>query len=269
MKSPFLNTNESERASVTAAPECGSSHNSFSNTDAVIVMGAYNSSSVITNTASSSSSQSDIATLRELVPSASEEEIGNALLQCGGLDSAANSLLMERSGATCESLVQIIDVLGQKLTGKRKKLDVDEDELIHDAVAFYKSTSFDPCSPLRIAYQGQAAIDGGGVLRQFYTDLFQGIIEGKLMLLFEGENNRKLPSYQPQAVMSGMIEMVGKMISHSLVQGGPGFPCLALPCFYYLVTGDVMCAFAYCDVWDVPDPCSRNVILQVCIITLF
>ena len=39
--------------------------------------------------------------------------------------------------------------------------------------------------------------------------------------------------------MSGMFEMVGKMIAHSLVQGGPGFPCLALPCFYYLVTGDI------------------------------
>lgn len=63
--------------------------------------------------------------------------------------------------------------------------------------------------------------------------------------------------------MSGMFEMVGKMIAHSLVQGGPGFPCLALPCFYYRVTGDVMCAFAYCDVWDIPDPSSRNIVLQV------
>ena len=24
-----------------------------------------------------------------------------------------------------------------------------------------------------------------------------------------------------------------------------------------------MCAFAYCDVWDIPDPSSRNIVLQV------
>ena len=52
------------------------------------------------------------------------------------------------------------------------------------------------------------------------------------MLLFEGENAHKVPSYQPQAVVSGTFEMVWKMIAHSLVEGGPGFPCLALPCFY-------------------------------------
>ena len=104
--------------------------------------------------------------------------------------------------------------------------------MIHDAEALYKSTSFDACSPLRIAYEGQPARDGGGVLRQFYTDLFKGIVDGELMLLFEGENNGKLPGYQP--AMSGMIEMVGKMISYSLVQGGPGLPCLALRCFFQL-----------------------------------
>ena len=117
---------------------------------------------------------------------------------------------------------------------KEKKLEVDQDDLIHDAVAFYKSSSFDACSPLRIAYEGQPAIDGGGVLRQFYTDLFKGIIDGELMLLFEGENNAKIPSYQPKTAMSGMIEMVGRIISYSLVQGGPGLPCLALPCFFQL-----------------------------------
>ena len=159
--------------------------------------------------------------------------------------------------------MQIINILGRKLTGKRKKLEVDEDDLIEDAVAYYKSIQFDSSCPLRITFQGQPAIDSGGVLRHFYSDLFEGLVQGKPLLLFEGEKGHKVPSYQPQAVMSGMFEMVGKMIAHSLVQGAPGFPCLALPCFYYLVTGDVMCAFAYCDVWDIPDPSSRNIVLQV------
>ena len=63
--------------------------------------------------------------------------------------------------------------------------------------------------------------------------------------------------------MSGMLELVGKIVAHSIAQGGPGFPCLALPCYYYLVTGDLMCAMAYCSCWDIPDPVSRNVVLKV------
>lgn len=70
------------------------------------------------------------------------------------------------------------------------------------------SQLFDASCPLRITYQGQPAIDSGGVMRQFYSDLFEGLVEGKLMVLFEGENAHKEPSYQPQAVMSGMFEMV-------------------------------------------------------------
>ena len=129
--------------------------------------------------------------------------------------------------------MQIINILGRKLTGKRKKLEVDEDDLIEDAVAYYKSIQFDSSCPLRITFRGQPAIDSGGVLRHFYSDLFEGLVHGKLLLLFKGEEAHKVPSYQPQAVMSGMFEMVGKMIAHSLVQGGPGFQCLAmflLPC---------------------------------------
>ena len=106
-------------------------------------------------------------------------------------------------------------------------------------------------------------MDSGGVLRQFYSDLFEGVVDGKLMVILEGEANRKVPSYRPNAVMSGLLEMVGKMISHSIAQGGPGFPFLALPCYYYPATADIMCAMAYSDAWDIPDTATRNIVLQV------
>lgn len=248
MKSPFFSSElsinsiskKSESALANASAENGPFDHGLTNMDSASVSGACTSADLLSSNVSfisSPSRQSDMATLGELLPSVSEEDL--------------------------DSLVQIINILGNKLTGKRKKLEVDEDDLIEDAVAYYKSIQFDASCPLRIIFRGQPAIDSGGVLRQFYSNLFEGLVQGKLLLLFEGEEARKVPSYQPQAVMSGMFEMVGKMIAHSLVQGGPGFPCLALPCFYYLVTGDVMCAFAYCDVWDLPCPMSRNIVLQL------
>ena len=161
------------------------------------------------------------------------------------------------------SLGKILKDVRKKLTGRKKKLHVDPDNIIDDAVSYYKSTDFDPYCPLRIAYTSQPAVDSGGVLRQFYSDLFEGLVDGKLMVILEGEANREVPSYRPNAVMSGLLEMVGKMISHSIAQGGPGFPFLALPCYYYLATADIMCAMAYSDAWDIPDTATRNIVFQV------
>ena len=71
------------------------------------------------------------------------------------------------------------------------------------------------------------------------------------------------PTHSPQVVFSGLIDIVGKIIAHSLVQGGPGFPFLSLPCYYYLATGDVINSMAYCDPWDIPDTVSRQWVLKV------
>ena len=218
---------KSESAPANASTDYGLFDNGLTNTDNASAPEASNSAdflSINVSSISSPSSQSDKVALRELLPSASDEVLDNALLEFGGLDSAADALLEgdslqeDSNTAVCESFVQVINILGRKLTGKREKLEVDEDDLIEDAVAYYKSIQFDASCPLRITFRGQPAIDSGGVLRQFYSDLFEGLVQGKLLLLFEGEEAHKVPSYQPQAVMSGMFEMVGKIIAHSLVQ---------------------------------------------------
>ena len=165
----------------------------------------------------------------------------------------------------CEvkSLSEVLQKLKDKMKSRPAKLTIDHDDLFNDAVAFYKNVTFDAETPLRITFIDQPAIDGGGLLRQFFTDLFSCIIEGKPMSLFLGECGRKCPTHSPQVVFSGMIEIVGKIIAHSLVQGGPGFPFLSLPCYYYLATGDVIGAMAYCDPWDIPDVITRQWILKV------
>ena len=170
----------------------------------------------------------------------------------------------EKEESVYPSLANIVKTVGKKLVGRKIKLEVDPDDIINDAISYYKSIDFDPHCPLRIAYRSQLAIDSGGVLRQFFSDLFEKIDEGKLMVLFEGEIGRRVPTYRPHVVMSGLLEMVGKMIAHSLVQGSPGFPFLANSCYYYLVTGDIMCAMAYSDAWDIPDTHARIVVLKVC-----
>lgn len=51
------------------------------------------------------------------------------------------------------------------------KLKVDEDDLLNDALMFYKAVAFDPSRPLRVSLLNQPALDTGGIRRQFSTDI--------------------------------------------------------------------------------------------------
>ena len=136
-------------------------------------------------------SQIDKERLCELLPFATEAELEGALSEFGAIDSAANALLRDPNIPAADenmeegddlSFVGITSKLGKKLTGKRKKLEIDEDDLVSDAIAYYKSIEIDAHCPLRITYASQPAIDSGGILHQFYSDLCDALAEGKLMV---------------------------------------------------------------------------------------
>ena len=54
-----------------------------------------------------------------------------------------------------------------KVTGTILKVRVDADDLVSNALAFYKRSDFDTSLPIRVYFNGQPAVDTGGVKRQF------------------------------------------------------------------------------------------------------
>ena len=198
-----------------------------------------------------------------MLSNSSVESVPNTLSNCGGdINSTLDNLLSKE----CEvkSLPEVLQKLKAQMKSRRAKLTVDQDDIFNDAIAFYKDSAFDPEVPLRMTFMNQAAVDGGGRLRHFFTDLYSCFTQGKPVPLFLGEFGQMSPTHSPQVVFSGLIEIVGKIIAHSLVQGGPGFPFLSRPYYYYLATGDVISAMAYCDPWDIPDTTNRQLVLKVC-----
>ena len=54
-------------------------------------------------------------------------------------------------------------------SGRAKKLKIsDEEDLVEEALVYYKHPSFNPLLPVRIAFENQPAVDTGGVTRQFF-----------------------------------------------------------------------------------------------------
>ena len=87
-----------------------------------------------------------------------------------------------------------------KVNGTLLKVRVDADDLLSDALAFYKRSDFDPSRPVRVYFNGQPGIDTGGVKRQFFSDLFERLTASTDLKLFEGPPTRLFLSYNQHAL---------------------------------------------------------------------
>lgn len=134
---------------------------------------------------------------------------------------------------------------------------------LSDALQVYKHPNFDPAHPLIVKYKQQPAVDTGGVLCEFYSDVFKEFINNPSVRIFEGPSDKLQFYYNHTALTCGMPKMLGTMIAHSLCQNGPGFPYLAPSQYYYIATGDINQAIAYASIHDVHDYEIKTYIDQV------
>ena len=132
------------------------------------------------------------------------------------------------------SLKNILSDLRSNFSAEKEKLKIDEEDLFNDAITYYKDPSFDSKKRLRIMYRGQPAADTGGVSKQFFTQLLENVCE----TFFKGEVS-KIPIYNAYVVASGMMQLIGTIIVHSILHGGPGFPVFSRSVYRYLITGNI------------------------------
>ena len=220
---------------------------------------------------------SQIESLRAIFPHMSEYDAGCALVHYGSVDRAADALTSNEPNQLIQDSSPVISIEDKPssapaiLTELRKqmkhpphKLWIDKEDLLSDAICYYKDADFDPRTRIRKCSDLQVALDTGGALRQFYSDVFVALSQNSRgMKLFQGEPKRRLPLFKSEHVMSDIFELFGKMIAHSLVQDGPGFPYLAPVVYSYISTGDLQAALLHVSAVDVCDPVLSNIIERV------
>lgn len=153
-----------------------------------------------------------------------------------------------------QSALDILVMLRKQIELGAEKLKVDEEDVVSDVFHYYKNPRFDPKKGLRICLKGKTAIDTGGVLRQVYTNVFSALAENKYGLtLFKGDPKREVPVFSNMHVLTGIFEVIGKLIAHSLLQEGPGFPYLAPVIYQYISSGDLQSALLKASCMDLRD----------------
>ena len=200
-------------------------------------------------------------------PSVQGSETENSPQGDSNLLSLVNELLDKQDGnhLIFQSLESALEHLQSKLNDEKIRLRVQQSYALEEALGHYKSPDFDPHAKLIIQYRGQSAIDTGGVLRQFYTDVFDQMIDGgeDVPALFEGSDHKKVPIHNASTVLSGVFELVGKIIVHALVLANVGICCFSPASYRYLVTGDLSATIDFVTVEDVANPVIKEYIEKV------
>ena len=107
--------------------------------------------------------------------------------------------------------------------------------------AYYKK-QFNENSPLKIKFRNQPGVDTGGVLRQFYTVVFEQMLIGTddMPPLFEGKQGRKVPIYNAGVIISNVMSHwkndVSLDCSSWYFYRGPAYFSASI--FHYFVFGD-------------------------------
>ncbi len=104
------------------------------------------------------------------------------------------------------------------------RLTVNRSSILTDSISIFKQ-KFDFTKPLKICFEGEPAIDGGGPKREFFTILLRELLSSSASIrLFEGRENIFLPMHNTDALRSNLYKVAGRMVASSIIQGGPGFP---------------------------------------------
>ena len=117
-------------------------------------------------------------------------------------------------------------------------------------MATFKNPKFQKRSLPRTRFLGEAAIDGGGPSREYGTLLLQKLFSSDEKL-FEGKEDKELPFYSTEGILSNMFKLGGKMVSYLLIDSG--IQCVPESLYQYPASGDSDTCNDLCTLDDVCD----------------
>ena len=206
--------------------------------------------------------------LTEIFPDTPISKRIHAACHCATIAEAVNWIVIDNESKNDEQEFpeDVENHLTKQFFGKERiRISVDEDCALESCIAFFKSDRYDPSKPIRVVFNGQPGVDGGGLLRQFYSTVNSQLTDpsNSAIRLFEGSEFNTLPRSTSETCLSEIFIIIGKIFSHNICQGGEGFPFLALPMYMYLVTGSIKESMLYAKVEDVANPIYQMMIRQV------
>ena len=181
----------------------------------------------------SSLSLGKLAFLQELFPSVPAETLTEVARRNVTIDDAVDELVGRSCEPSDKALEQVlIEYRRQVNSADELNITVERDNIWCIILAFYKKSLPDKAKlrkKLLVTFQGEDGVDAGALSAEF----FQLALDQIKKRLFQGKPERVLPIKDSTKAM--LFQIAGMITVHSLVQGGPGFPCLSPAVYHYML----------------------------------
>lgn len=136
---------------------------------------------------------------------------------------------------------------------------INRDRFWRNGLNFYKNSLSNKKRLLQdfhVEFEGEEGIDAGALKLDFFELMLQEIN----YQLFTGLPTRRIP--KKDWALEGMFEIAGVIIAHSIIHGGPSFPCLCPAVFDYIIYGEIDRALSGLSVKDIPLNAATSPLLQ-------
>ncbi|CAB3996593.1 G2 M phase-specific E3 ubiquitin- ligase [Paramuricea clavata] len=182
--------------------------------------------------------------LKEMFPHIPEADLKDAFQNnFFDVDSTIEELLENAAGGETEikitggSMEEILRAITPSVANAPQRISISRDHLLTDSISFFKRREFDNNSLVRVVFEGEPAVDGGGPKREYFSLLLQSLVAPSSPIrLFEGRGSFILPMHNMDAIRAGMFKVAGRMITTSVINGGPGFPYVPPVLYNYLIS---------------------------------
>lgn len=142
-------------------------------------------------------------------------------------------------------------------------------DFANDVLAIYKAGNNKLCSPFSVKFENETSV-GRGPVREYFSLLTEMMMNGfpaeeenkPCTLVFEGEDNHKVPVANALLRSTGFYLSIGRMIAHSFLHGGPPIFGLSLAVVQYIASDDKE-EISDIQIADVPDIDLRSALLEV------
>lgn len=127
-----------------------------------------------------------------------------------------------------------------------------------DSISQFSKPSFDPTKSIRVIFNGEEGVDGGGPRKEYFRLLCLAIRDESGLFFSKG----RMVNFTTSVVhyIQRRFYLVGVMIATSILHGGTAFPFFPRVLFDYIASGRMSMA---CTVNDIVNPDIEAVIEEV------
>lgn len=142
-------------------------------------------------------------------------------------------------------------------------------DFANDILGIYKNQCSKFCSRFGVKFENETSV-GSGPVREFFSLVMRMLIDGFPLdgedkpptLVFEGENDHKIPVANSLLRSTGFYKSIGRMIAHSFLHAGPPVFGISKVVVDYLVCDTD--GIPLIEVADIPDIDLRIALNEVC-----